>query len=434
MKWTEGCTNFCAVKDKEWLANFTAFFKLMAIVKLQTTMQNCSIKIFAAGFALLLVAGCDRDNVKVYHVTGDQAQPQPQAQVQAAPAFPTNASDQTLPPGHPDVGGASMALPATATENVNSPLTWKTPDGWTEVPPSELRVASFKINQNGKMVDVSVIPLGGMAGTDSANVNRWRGQVGLTAAADDEIQKSVENVVAGGAPAQLYDVVGTNPASGDKTRIIAVIQHRDDGNTWFYKMTGDADLVEQQKPAFVEFLKSLNFSGATAQTETPTTLPPGHPQIGDMNSAAANSVPISQEGQPDWTVPSGWQEIPPAQFLLAEFSVTGANGAKADVNVAALAGDGGGLPANIDRWRGQLGLAPLSEEDFSKSVESIDVAGGKASLVDLSGTDMQTGAPTRLVGVIVPQSDRTWFYKLMGDTNVVAAQKDAFIKFIQSAK
>ena len=31
-------------------------------------------------------------------------------------------------------------------------------------------------------------------------------------------------------------------------------------------MTGDADLVEQQKPAFVEFLKSLNF-GAAAQTQ-----------------------------------------------------------------------------------------------------------------------------------------------------------------------
>jgi hypothetical protein len=31
----------------------------------------------------------------------------------------------------------------------------------------------------------------------------------------------------------------------------------------------------------------------------------------------------------------------------------------------------------------------------------------------------------------VTQADHTWFYKLMGDTNIVANQKDAFIKFVQ---
>lgn len=376
-------------------------------------MQNCSIKVFAAGIAVLLLAGCNRDNVKVYHVNNDQTQSQAQEQTSAA--------------GQPDIGSANMTMPAAAQ---NSPPTWKTPEGWTEVPPSEMRVASFKVNQSGKSVDISVIPLGPMAGTDPANVNRWRGQVGLATATDDEIQKSAENVEAAGQAAQLYDVAGTNPASGDKTRIIGVIQHRPDA-TWFYKMTGDADLVEQQKPAFVEFLKSLKFTDATAQAESPMTLPSGHPAIGDMNSAAANSGPVSHEGWPNWSVPADWKEIPPAQFLLAEFSV--ADG-KADVNVASLNGDGGGVPANINRWRRQLGLAPLSEEDFSKSVETIDVAGGKASLVDLTGTNMQTGQPTRLVGVIAPQGDRTWFYKLMGDANTVAAQKDTFVKFVQSAK
>jgi hypothetical protein len=390
-------------------------------------MQNCSTKIFAAGITALLLVGCNRDNVKVYHVSDAQLQSQPTAQT--ASALSASAADQTLPPGHPDIGGANMTAPAMA-DNSTAPLTWKTPDGWTQVPPSELRVASFKVIQNGKSVDISVIPLGPMAGTDAANVNRWRGQVGLPQATDDEIQKSAENAEAAGQPAQLYDVVGTNPANGDKTRIIAVIEHRPEA-TWFYKMIGDGDLVEQQKPAFVEFLKSLKFTDATAQTEMPASLPPGHPAIGDVNSAAQSSASISHEGRPNWTVPSDWKEIPPAQFLLAEFSIAGG---KADVNVASLAGTGGGVPANINRWRGQLGLGPLSEENFSKSVETINVAGGKASLVDLTGTNMETGQTTRLVGVIAPQGDRTWFYKLMGDANVVAAQKDAFIKFVESAK
>jgi hypothetical protein len=307
-------------------------------------MQNGSTKFFAAGIAALLLVGCDRDSVKVYHVSDNQSQSQPTTQVQGtpqtAPALPANAADQTLPPGHPDISSANMAA-----ANANSPLTWKTPDGWTQLPPSELRVASFKVNQNGKMVDISVIPLGPMAGTDPANVNRWRGQVGALAATDEDIQKSAENVEAAGQTAQLYDVVGTNPASGDKSRIIGVIQHRADA-TWFYKMTGDADLVEAQKPAFIEFLKSLKFTDATAQTEMPASLPPGHPQIGDMNSAAATPAPISHEGQPNWTVPSDWKEISGGGFLVAKFLI---NDGAAAVNVSMSANDGGGLIANVNR-------------------------------------------------------------------------------------
>ena len=58
----------------------------------------------------------------------------------------------------------------------------------------------------------------------------------------------------------------------------------------------------------------------------------------------------------------------------------------------------------------------------------------RRTIVDFTGTDSKTGKPARLVGAIVPQNGQTWFYKLMGDEQIVAQQKDAFIKFIQSAK
>ncbi len=51
------------------------------------------------------------------------------------------------------------------------------------------------------------------------------------------------------------------PGSGDAERILGVILHRDD-TAWFFKMTGDADLVEKQKPAFIAFLKSVEFGAA----------------------------------------------------------------------------------------------------------------------------------------------------------------------------
>jgi hypothetical protein len=92
------------------------------------------------------------------------------------------------------------------------------------------------------------------------------------------------------------------------------------------------------------------------------------------------------------------------------------------------------LLANVNRWRGQLGLPPVTQEDeFQKMVSSVDAANGNAQVVDFTGTDSKTGKPARLGGAIVPQNSQTWFYKLMGDEQIVAQQKDAFIKFIQLA-
>lgn len=374
----------------------------------------------------LPVAGCHRDEVKTYRVAKDQNQPQPQS----APAMSTDSPNPTLPPGHPDISSASAAPGFAASGSAQPQLTWKTPEGWTEVPSGEMRVASFKIQgQNGKQADVSVIPLPGLPGSDEANVNRWRGQVGLSSVSPDELKKSAESVEAGGQPAQLYDIAGQNPGSGDATRILGVIQHRTDA-VWFFKMTGDADLAEQQKPAFVAFLKSVKFTTVQAQTE----LPPSHPPIGDTGMGAPTaSAPVSSEGKPDWQVPAGWQEVSGGQFLVAKFTITGKSSATA-VNVSRSPGEGGGLVGNINRWRGQLGLTSLSDGDVNKLVTAIDVPGGRASLVDLSGTDARTGQPTRLVGVMVPQSGQTWFYKLMGDAKVVESQKDAFTKFVQSVK
>jgi hypothetical protein len=293
-----------------------------------------------------------------------------------------------------------------------------------------MRVASFKVlGQDGKQADVSVVPLPGMPGSDDANVNRWRGQVGLPPVSPEELKKSAESVEAAGQPAQLYDIAGLNPGNGEAARILGVIQHRDDA-VWFFKMTGDANLVEQQKPAFVAFLKSLKFAAAPAQTE----LPPSHPPIGNLGMGMSTAVapgPISHEGQPNWQVPAGWQEVSGGQFLIAKFNVTGLNNTTAAVNVSMSSGDGGGLAANVNRWRGQLGLPPDTE---MLKPPQIDVAGGQAWLVDLSGNNVQTGQPARVVGIIVPQGGQTWFYKLMGDAKVVESQKDVFTKFVQGVK
>jgi len=357
------------------------------------------------GLRLLLLAvalaGCGRGQIKVYRLSNDD-------------------SSSAAPPPNTTAAATSDQTENNATQ---PQLQWTLPAGWTEVAPGEMSIASFKVQgQNGAEADVSVVPLPGMAGGDSANLNRWRGQVGLSAATPDELEKSAESVQVGDQSGKLYDIVG------DSKRILGVIDERN-GMTWFFKMIGDANLVEQQKPEFVAFLKLLTFRAAAP----PAELPPGHPPIGgDMNAPMMSSDAGSQI-KPAWTVPVDWHTVPPAQFLLAEYSIAGANENQAEVNVAELNGSGGGVLANVNRWRGQIGLDPVDETGLARLTTTMNMTGGQATFVDMTGTDAN-GQPTRLVAAIVPMGDATWFYKLMGDEKIVASQKDAFTKFVQTAR
>jgi hypothetical protein len=290
--------------------------------------------------------------------------------------------------------------------------------------------------KGSKQADVSVVPLGGSGGTDLGNVNRWRGQMGLPDIEAGELPKVTQEVQIGSQAGQLYDIAGPSPGSGDKARMLVAVLRRE-GTAWFFKMTGDDELVAQQKPAFVGFLKSVAFvaAGPAMASQVPSVLPASHPPIAAQGSAPF-AAPSGSSGQtkPDWQVPAGWQEVPGGQFLVAKFALSGSANAKAAVNISALEGNGGGLLLNVNRWRGQLGLATLTDADLQTQAKALDTSAGKAVMVEMSGTDGRTGQKALLVGVIVPQASRTWFYKLMGDGQIVERERDAFTKFVQGVK
>jgi hypothetical protein len=373
-----------------------------------------SRSVFRGGLGLLLAvsAGCGRNDVQVYRVSKEDAAPASSEQAAGMPA------------GHPDVG-------ATAPPGLKYTL----PPSWEEAPPGQMRVASFRVvGKNGKQAEVGVVPLPGLMGRDLENVNRWRSTVGLGAVREEELPKLAQPVVVAGQAGQLYEQAGENPGSGEKMRILAAVS-RQNNVAWFFKMAGDDDLVAEQKPAFIEFLKSVNFTAG----QTQAGLPASHPPVGDsampLMSAGANaSGGGSSEGKPSWQVPTGWHEVEAGQFLVAKFTMTDSGNGQAAVNVSMSLGDGGGLAGNVNRWRGQLSLGPLAGAELNQSVSDVDTTGGKASIVDLNGKDARTGQVARLIGAIVPVGDRTWFYKLMGNGQVVESQKDAFMSFVKTVK
>jgi hypothetical protein len=98
------------------------------------------------------------------------------------------------------------------------------------------------------------------------------------------------------------------------------------------------------------------------------------------------------------------------------------------------AGEGGGVVGNVNRWRKQIGLNEVSGDEAAKLASPVDVGAAKASLVDMSGTDPRTGSKTRLMAMIVPRDGQTWFYKLMGDEQLVEREKTAFTQFVRSVQ
>lgn len=199
---------------------------------------------------MLALAACKKDDIQVYKI----AKPAGSGMPAAAPAAP--APTGALPDGHPPLGGdmgmgpgmGAMApeLAAMATASPNS-ISWKAPAGWTEKPASGMRRATFIVPGGAEL---SVISLPGDAGGDLANVNRWRGQLGLGPWSEAEMAKAAAAV---GSPAGKFTLVDLE---GTSQRMLAAMLTRG-GETWFFKLVGASKAVGDAKAGFKGFLAGV---------------------------------------------------------------------------------------------------------------------------------------------------------------------------------
>jgi hypothetical protein len=135
------------------------------------------------------------------------------------------------------------------------PFTYRLPEGWKERPPKDrISIAAFQPEDGS--VDVTITAAGGEL---AANVARWRRQVGLPPATEEDFRKDCRPIDVAGISAQYVDLTG--PESAGRERILAVVLERQDV-TWFFKMKGPAERVAKQKAAFDDFVASIRFTGS----------------------------------------------------------------------------------------------------------------------------------------------------------------------------
>jgi hypothetical protein len=154
---------------------------------------------------------------------------------------------------------------------------------------------------------------------------------------------------------------------------------------------------------------------------------------------SAGSLPpgsVSDALNPQWSVPANWQPGSPSSMRRATFVVNGADGQTAEIAVSVFPGDVGGLMANINRWRGQIGLPPVAPDEVAGITADLDVDGTKSTVVDFKADTAPPGKtqPPRMIVVTVPDAGNSWFFKMTGDAPLVDAQKESFLQFVKSVR
>jgi hypothetical protein len=334
----------------------------------------------------------------------------------------------------PASGGASLpgsaAAPASngaagfAVAQINAgELEWTAPAQWKSKPASSMRKASYAVGGeregNG---DLAITAFPGDVGGDLANVNRWRGQLQLPPISEDELGGAITAIETNGLKMRVVDLAG-GPADKPQRMLGAIVPYA--GATWFFKLIGPGNLVSNEKQAYDEFLHTIRPAPAAGQ--------PIAVAVSDSPVPDLSNTPVPADVGPSdlkWTAPSDWQSKPASAMRKATYLISGQQGGIAELSVTSFPGAVGGELANVNRWRGQLQLAPIAEADLAVNVSRFSVNGLTVAVVDLAGGTAEK--PQRMLGAIVPVKDANWFFKLTGPEDVVAQQKPAFLAFLQT--
>jgi len=204
-----------------------------------------------------------------------------------------------------------------------------------------------------------------------------------------------------------------------------------------YRVTRESDeALRDAKRQDAERARREGEQGEMASATAAPVSPP--PSQESLNPSTSMEVLPGMEdasgtiGDPSWEVPAHWTELPPTPIRKGNFVVEDEEGRRAEITVTAFPGDVGGLVANVNRWRQQLGLPPQSPEEIEATVEPLALHGEEATLVGMEADDHGTApnATLAVFGAIIPVGENTWFVKMTGDRQLVRAERDILRQFV----
>jgi hypothetical protein len=361
----------------------------------------------------LALVACRKAQVEVYDI--------PKESPATAAAMMPASSPHPGMPGVDDMTAGNIQV-----QSADNALTWTVPATWRQKPGSSVRKGSYAAGPESSPADCAVTAFPGDVGGDLANVNRWLAQMQQPPVSAAALADLITPLPIAGLDIRLVDLTGGTAENPE--RMLGAIVPVDD-STWFFKLVGPDAVVQAEREAFLAMIRSIQ-PAAPTPTSAPAAAAPAAPAADDMTAMANTAVRTADGPGLQWTAPAGWQSEPASAMRKATYRVTGAAGATAELAVTAFPGDVGGELANVNRWRNQLGLAPLSATELTPAVTRLTVNRLEVSVVDF--TNAAAAPATRLLGAIVPFGEATWFFKFTGPPELLEAEKAAFFALVQS--
>jgi hypothetical protein len=285
-------------------------------------------------------------------------------------------------------------------------IEWKAPADWIEWPgDGEQTYAGFTIEDGQPPLEMTVTTFSRRAPSAAdvtANVNRWQRQLGVPLSSKDEVNQLAKPATIDGREGYVVDLLG--PAGDGQKRILGAMVVEGD-RVWFLKVMGTAARVENHKKEFEDFVSSLKLNGPRKESKDELS----------------------------WITPKGWENGGDKPMRALTF-FTGDMSDPAEVMVTRLGGTKfGELLDNINRWRAQVGLGPVTKVDDQPS-ERITLAGKPAAYFDFTGPGSEQRPNRRMLLAMSLNNNDVWFFKMIGPQQVVASEKGNFEQFLKSVE
>ncbi len=257
---------------------------------------------------------------------------------------------------------------------------WSLPEGWNETTSgSSMRFKTLKLPGEGGL-ELAVSPIRGLVPPSEDEwrryVNMLRSQVGLEEIEEQddwrkqaESRGEIKSIEVDQHSGLFLDYSGETTRFG-KTRLLAVI----------------VPVPFQQKP------------------DTPGTKP------------SQAEMPFA------FTVPKEWEDAPQTTFsLFSKQRVVGDQKVKITITPAM-----GGVLANVNRWRNQVGLPPLTKDQLTNELELLGSKEQPLLYIE------SIGESRGILGAIAIGGDGAWFFKLDGDPELVRKERERYRTFLES--
>ena len=179
------------------------------------------------------------------------------------------------------------------------------------------------------------------------------------------------------------------------------------------KMLGPRAEVAAERAHFEEFCASLDVADS-----------PGGEQQPQAEGAGATGDGSFDASRLRWDVPVGWTKSGAQAMRFVTFETVDG----AECFISFLGGAAGGLAANLNRWRNQIGMSPLSSEEIA-SLPAIPLLEGQSPFLEA-----YSDSGLAVLGSVVSVPSQTMFIKMVGNEASVRAEVDRFKAFCKSLR